>query len=113
GSLAICATLYIGMAAVLLGIVPYKQFATGAPASQMPVLYALQQFGARPMSQGLVIAGMLVGMLSVMFVLQYGQTRLWYVMSRDGLAPAIFSSIHAKTRTPHLSVWIWGATVAV
>jgi APA family basic amino acid/polyamine antiporter len=113
GSLAICATLYIGMAVVLLGMIPYTHFGSGAPASQMPVLYALQQFGVRPVSQGLIVTGMLVGMLSVMFVLQYGQTRLWYVMSRDGLVPAIFSSIHARTRSPHLSVWIWGTTVAV
>ena len=113
GSLAVCATLYIGMAVILLGMVPYWQFGPGTPASRTPVLYALQHFGAGSLSKSVVIAGMLLGMLSVMFVLQYGQTRLWYAMSRDGLVPAIFSSIHAKTRTPHLSVWIWGATVAV
>jgi APA family basic amino acid/polyamine antiporter len=56
---------------------------------------------------------MLVGLLSVMFVLQYGQTRLWYAMSRDGLVPEVFSSVHPKTKTPHWSVWIWGTTVAV
>ena len=65
------------------------------------------------MSQSVIVAGMLTGLLSVMFVLQYGQTRLWYAMSRDGLVPGIFSSLHPKTKTPHWSVWIWGATVAV
>jgi APA family basic amino acid/polyamine antiporter len=113
GSLVICTLLYVGMALVLLGIVPYTLFQSGAPASSAPVLYALQRSGASPFYQSVIVAGMLVGLLSVMFVLQYGQTRLWYAMSRDGLVPEVFSSVHPKTKTPHWSVWIWGTTVAV
>ena len=113
GSLLICALLYVGTAVVLLGMAPYTLFHSGTPASGAPVLYALQHFGAKPISQSVIVTGMLVGLLSVMFVLQYGQTRIWYAMSRDGLVPGIFSLVHPKTRTPHWSVWIWGTTVAV
>lgn len=113
GSLLVCALLYTGMALVLLGMAPYTLFQSNELASRSPVLYALQHFGAGPISQGVIITGMLIGLLSVMFVLQYGQTRLWYAMSRDGLVPEVFSSLHPKTRTPYWSVWIWGATVAV
>ncbi|HXB22092.1 MAG TPA: amino acid permease, partial [Candidatus Solibacter sp.] len=112
-SLVICALLYGGVAAVLLGMVPYAVFGSGAAGSNVPVLYALQHFGAKPLSLGVIVAGMLIGLLSVMFVLQYGQTRLWYAMSRDGLVPEVFSSLHPKTRTPHWCVWIGGAAVAL
>jgi APA family basic amino acid/polyamine antiporter len=113
GSLVICALLYMGVAAVLLGMVPYTLFHSGAAGSSVPAVYALQHFGTKPLSLAVIIAGRLIGLLSVMFVLQYGQTRLWYAMSRDGLVPEVFSSLHPKTRTPHWSVWIWGATVAM
>lgn len=113
GSLAICALLYIGVAVVLVGIVPYTAFSSGASASNRTVLNALRQLGAKPLSLGMIAAGMLTGLFSLMFVLQYGLTRLWYAMSRDGLVPEVFSSLHPKTRTPHWCVWIGGAAVAL
>lgn len=113
GSAVICSILYIGVAVVLLGIVPYTSFQSGVARSHVPALYALQSFGATTISQSVIAAGMVIGLFSVMFVLQYGQTRLWYAMSRDGMVPELFSSLDPKTRTPRWSVWIWGATVAL
>lgn len=113
GSLAICAVLYVGMALVLLGMVPYTVFSSHTAGSSVPALYALQHFGAKPMSLGVIVAGMMIGLVSAMFVLQFGQARLWYAMSRDGLVPEVFSSLHPKTRTPHWCVWMGGAVVAI
>jgi APA family basic amino acid/polyamine antiporter len=113
GSVAICSVFYIAATFVLLGIVPYALFQSAAAPSKPAALYALQRSGVATISQSVVSAGMLIGLFSVMFVLQYGQTRLWYAMSRDGMVPEVFSSVDPKTRTPRWSVWIWGATVAL
>ncbi len=113
GSIAICSILYIGAAVVLLGMDPYSLFQSGAARAHVPALYALQHVGTTTISQSVIPAGMLVGLFSVILVLQYGQTRLWYAMSRDDMVPEVFSSLDAKTRSPRWSVWIWGATVAL
>ena len=113
GSLGICALLFMGVAVILSGMVPYTIFSSGTAGSRVPALYALQHFGVKPLVVGVIVAGMLTGLLSVMFVLQYGLTRLWYALSRDGLVPEVFSSLHPKTRSPHWCVWIGGAAVAL
>lgn len=113
GSAMICSILYVTAAVVLLGIVPYTLFQAGAARSHVPALYALQRSGATTISQAVIATGIVIGLFSVMFVLQYGQSRLWYAMSRDGMVPEVFSSLDPETRTPRWSVWIWGATVAL
>jgi APA family basic amino acid/polyamine antiporter len=47
-----------------------------------------------------------MGMISSILVFQYGQARIWYAMSRDGLLPKLFSAVHPKYKTPHWSTWI-------
>jgi APA family basic amino acid/polyamine antiporter len=83
----------------------YSTFASGA-AAEAPVAYALQQLGARPLFRSIIVIGALTGMISSLLVFQYGQARIWYAMSRDGLLPKIFSAVHPKFKTPHWSTWI-------
>jgi APA family basic amino acid/polyamine antiporter len=111
-SLIVCTILYVGVALVLLGMMKYSVFGSGA-AAEAPVAYALQQLGARPIWRSVIIIGALMGMLSSLLVFQYGQTRIWFAMSRDGLLPQFFSRIHARFKTPHWSTWIAGLAVGL
>ncbi len=111
-SLVVCAILYVGVALVLLGMLPFSTFGSGAGA-EAPVAYALRQLGARPVFQSVIVIGALTGMLSSLLVFQYGQVRIWFAMSRDGLLPKPFSAVHARFRTPHWSTWIAGAAVGL
>jgi APA family basic amino acid/polyamine antiporter len=54
-----------------------------------------------------------MGMISSLLVFQYGQARIWYAMSRDGLFPKLFSAVHPKFKTPHWSTWIAGFAVGI
>ncbi len=82
-------------------------------AAEAPVAYALATLGANRWFQGIIIIGALTGMLSSLLVFQYGQTRIWFAMSRDRLLPRLFSAVHAKFRTPHWSTWIAGFLVGI
>lgn len=104
-SLVVCTVLYVGVAIVLLGMVKYTAFISGA-AAEAPVAYALKVVGSRPFFQAVIVLGALMGMISSLLVFQYGQARIWYAMSRDGLLPKLFSAVHPKFKTPHWSTWI-------
>ena len=104
-SLIVCTILYVGVAIVLLGMMKYSTFVSG-PAAEAPVAYALQTLGASRFARSVIIIGALTGMISSLLVFQYGQARIWYAMSRDGLLPKLFSAVHPKFKTPHWSTWI-------
>jgi basic amino acid/polyamine antiporter, APA family len=111
-SLIVCTILYVGVALVLLGMMRYTTFISGA-AAEAPVAYALKALGTRPIFQSIIIIGALTGMLSSLLVFQYGQTRIWFAMSRDGLLPKLFSAVHKTYKTPHWSTWIAGFAVGI
>jgi amino acid transporter len=181
-SLVVCTVLYVGVALVLLGMLPYQLFRSGtqivrvelsqksatfddqmekvpnagyvatsdkvyrvavdgnkddaqvvadritqlattagvqvksteiASASEAPVAYALATLGTSKLFQAVIIIGALMGMLSSLLVFQYGQTRIWFAMSRDGLLPKLFSAVHTRFKTPHWSTWIAGLVVGL
>jgi basic amino acid/polyamine antiporter, APA family len=112
GSLIVCTVLYIGVSIVLLGMMKYTTFVSG-DAAEAPVAYALQMLGANRWSRSIIVIGALTGMISSLLVFQYGQARIWYAMSRDGLFPKLFSKVHPRFKTPHLSTWIAGLAVGV
>jgi APA family basic amino acid/polyamine antiporter len=93
-SLLVCTILYIVVAAVLTGMVPYTLLGTPAPVS-----FALQQVGIS-WASALVSVGALLGITSVLIVLLFGQSRIFFAMSRDGLLPPVFKEVHPKFRTP-------------
>jgi len=105
-SLAICTILYIAVAAVLTGMVSYKEL--NHPA---PVAHALMLTGFR-WGSALVSAGALAGITSVLLVMLMGQPRIFFSMSRDGLLWPWISKVHPRFRTPYISQILTGITVA-
>jgi basic amino acid/polyamine antiporter, APA family len=102
GSLAICTILYILFSYVLTGVASLNDFRTvGKEAS---VTFAIQTYmtGFGWLAK-LVTVAILAGFSSVILVMLYGQSRVFYTMSRDGLVPKIFSELHTKFRTPYKS----------
>src|SRR5262249_960556 len=112
GSLIICTLLYVGVSIVLLGMMKYTTFVSG-DAAQAPVAYALEHLGANRFARSVIGIGALMGMISSLLVFQYGQARIWYAMSRDCLFPRLFSAVHKKFKTPHISTWIAGFAVGI
>lgn len=107
GSLVVCTILYIIVTSILTGIVPYTQLDTPAP-----VALALQLINQNWVA-GFVSAGAITGITTVLLVMLYGQTRVFYAMSRDGLLPGIFSKVHPKFKTPFKTTWIVGVVSAL
>jgi APA family basic amino acid/polyamine antiporter len=107
GTLGICAVLYVSVALVLTGIVNWKELGNAAP-----VVNALRVLGFDSIRQ-IVGVGAVVGMVSSLMVFQYGQARIWFAMSRDGLLPRMFSRVHPRHQTPHVSTWVAGLFVAI
>jgi APA family basic amino acid/polyamine antiporter len=106
GSLAICTLLYILTAGVLVGVTPYANLNNPAP-----IAAAVNQMGL-PWFAVLVKLGALCGLSSVMLVLLYGQTRIFYTMARDGLLPGVFARIHPKLKTPWVNTVLVGVIAA-
>lgn len=94
GSLAICTLLYIAVALVLTGLVPYRLL--GVPD---PIALAVNDIELPGLALMIKI-GAVLGLCSVMMVNTYGHSRICFAMSRDGLLPLLFSQVHARFRTP-------------
>ncbi len=107
GTLVICALLYTSVALVLTGIVSWKTLDNAAPIAN-----ALQAIGMNKL-RFTVTVGALLGMISSLLVYQYAQARIWFAMSRDRLLPDLFSRVHRKHRTPHVSTWLAGLAVGI
>jgi basic amino acid/polyamine antiporter, APA family len=106
-SLAICTVIYIAVAIVLLGIVPYQQLNVADPLA-----VGIDATGLRWLSPVIKIAA-LFGLFSTMLVNLLAQTRIFYSMSRDGLLPKVFATVHPRFRTPHVSTIMTGAIIAL
>jgi len=102
GSLAVCTVLYVIVSAIMTGIVPFKEFL----GVDHPVTLALQKAGENWFA-GFVDLGAILGMTTVILVMAFGQTRIIYAMSRDGLLPKSLSSLN-KAGTPIVSTWMVG-----
>lgn len=106
-SLVICAVLYVSVAVVLTGIQNWQHLRNAAPVAN-----ALEAIGLHGIQRWVTI-GALMGMTSSLLVFQLGQARVWFAMSRDGLLPRVFSKVHPRFRTPHVSTWTAGFFVAI
>jgi APA family basic amino acid/polyamine antiporter len=106
-SLAICTALYVSVALVLTGIADWRTLNTAAP-----VVETLKALGLDSVRRWVGV-GAIMGMVSSLLVFQYGQARVWYAMSRDGLLPSAFSRIHPRHRTPHVATWVAGLFVGI
>ena len=122
GALFVCTLIYMAVAAVMTGVVPYLQLASPAPIAvaidRMGLEWANVPLAAAPSGQLNLIAflikiGAVTGLSSVMLVLCYGQTRIFYTMARDGLLPKVFATIHPKFRTPWIGTILLGIVIAI
>ena len=107
GSLGICTLLYLAVSAVVTGMVPLDHIDKTAPLAT-----AFRERG-RDFAAGLISVGAIIGLTSVLLVLLLGQSRIFFAMSRDGLLPPLFSHIHPRFRTPHISTLVVGGVVAL
>lgn len=107
GSLIVCAVLYVTVAAIMTGIVPFAKF----EGVDHPVSLALQYAGETWVA-GFVDVGAIVGMGTVILVMTYAQTRVIFAMSRDGLLPARLSTVHKVHATPYFATWTVGVVFA-
>ena len=107
GSLAICTALYILTTLVLTGVVSYTQLNV-----KEPMAVAADAMGL-PWFSFLIKVGAITGLSSVMLVLCYAQTRVFYQMARDGLLPTVFSKIHDTLRTPANGTVLLGVIIAI
>ncbi len=108
GSLVVCTILYIAVATVITGMVPYNQINIDAPVSN-----AFKQVGIG-WAQFVISLGAITGITSVLLVMMLSQPRVFLAMARDGLLPkSFFGDIHPKFRTPWKSTILTGVFVAV
>lgn len=108
GSLFVCTILYILVSIVLTLLVNYK--ALNVPD---PVAVAVDALGPQwAWFAKIIKVGAIVGLTSVVLVLMYGQTRIFYTMARDGLLPRIFSTIYPKFKTPWINTILVGLITA-
>ncbi|MBL0125884.1 MAG: amino acid permease [Flavobacteriales bacterium] len=106
-SLVICTTVYIALALVLTGMVDWSLLGVSDPLAEVFELRGVKWM------LFIVSIGAVVAMTSVLLVFQMGQPRIWMSMSRDGLLPKRFSSIHPKYKTPGFSTIMTGLVVGV
>jgi APA family basic amino acid/polyamine antiporter len=107
GSLAICTVIYMLVAVVLVGIVPYRRLNVADPLA-----VGIDATGITWLSPVIKVAA-LFGLFSTMLVQLLGQTRIFYSMSRDGLLPRVFAAVHPRFRTPHVSTVLTGSIIAL
>jgi len=107
GSLAVCMLLYLMVSAVVTGMSPLAEIDRAAP-----IAVAFSRIGL-DFAAGLISIGAIAGLSSVLVVMLLGQSRIFFAMSRDGLLPAVFSRVHPRFHTPHLSTIGVGVVVCV
>jgi APA family basic amino acid/polyamine antiporter len=122
GSLFVCTAIYMLVAAVLTGVVPYKQLGVEAPIavaidqmnpSWAQVPWPFIESGSINLLTFLIKIGAIMGLSSVMLALCYAQTRVFYQMSRDGLVPEVFGRVNPRTLTPASGTTLLGIIIAI
>lgn len=109
GTLAVCAVLYVLMCIVVVGLADYRTL--NVP---QPLVAALKAAGgALDWLTPLVGITAVVGLASAMLIAMYGQTRIFYIMSSDGLLPKFLSRLHPRYQTPHIGTLLVGFSVAL
>jgi APA family basic amino acid/polyamine antiporter len=109
GSLVVCTVIYMLVAAIMTLLVPYQTL--NVPD---PVAVVVDSFGAQWAWLAKTIKiGAIIGLTSVVLVLMYAQTRIFYTMARDGLLPRVFARVHPKFKTPYINTILVGVITAV
>jgi len=106
-SLLLCTLLYMAVAAVITGMVPYPDIDIRAP-----IAVAFRE-KTGPVATAIIAVGGLAGMTSVLLVLFLSQARIFMAMARDGLLPGVFGVVHPKFRTPHIATMVTGLVICL
>ncbi|EMT46251.1 amino acid permease [Anoxybacillus flavithermus] len=106
-SLAVCTLLYIAVSLILTGIVPYDQLGV-----KNPVAFALNYIN-QDWVAGFISLGAITGITTVLLVMLYAQTRLFYAISRDGLLPSLFAKVSERKQVPLVNSWVTGIAVSI
>lgn len=106
-AIVICTIIYILIALVLTGMVNYKDLNVGDPLA-----FVFDKLNLKWLS-GVIAVSAVIAMASVLLVFQMGQPRIWMSMSRDGLLPKKFATVHPKFKTPSFATIVTGFVVAV
>lgn len=106
-SVIVCSIIYVVIAALLTLIVPYTSLNVSSPVSQALIIIGHSKIA------GLIAAGAIAGLTSVLLVTLYGLTRICFAISRDGLIPTFFSHVHPRTHTPVRAIIINAFVIAV
>jgi APA family basic amino acid/polyamine antiporter len=114
-TLIVCTLLYIAVAVVLTGIVPWQTLIDDAApvVNSMSKLAGTTKSALLHWTELIVLFGAMMGMISSLLVFQLGQARVWFSMSRDGLMPKMFGRVHPRFRTPAVATWIAGFLVGI
>ena len=109
-SLVICTILYIIVVLVLNGVTPYYSL-----NNAFPVAYAVSHMGLSwgPAASIIISLGAIAGLTTVLLVMMFGQSRVWFAMSRDRLIPPSFTTLHPTWRTPIYSTVFFGICIAI
>ena len=109
GSLIVCTVIYMLVAAIMTLLVPYNTL--NVPD---PVAVVVDNFGTQwGWLAKTIKVGAIIGLTSVVLVLMYAQTRIFYTMARDGLLPKIFSRVHPRFKTPAINTLLVGTLTAI
>ena len=107
GTLVACTILYVIVALVLTGMVPYQNI-----DFQAPLAHAMRLVG-KDWIAFIISIGALAGLTSVLLIYQLGTTRILFTMSRDKFLPRSLQKLHAKFQTPHVLTWVTAAVVII
>lgn len=108
GSMLVCTIIYMGVAVAAIGAQPFQNLAS----SSEPLALVLRQLG-QPMAAKLVALAAVVALPSVILVMMYGQSRVFFVMARDGLLPRRLARVSARTGAPTLITLLTGLSIAL
>ncbi|MEI6438127.1 MAG: amino acid permease [Candidatus Omnitrophota bacterium] len=113
GSLVVCTLIYMSVAAVFTGLVPFAQLQSAVSTQKAePLAYAMRYVNLG-WAAGIIAFGALAAQMAVLLVLQMGQSRIFFSMARDGLLPQVFAKVHPKFKTPFVTTILTGIIVAI
>ncbi len=107
GSLLVTTVVYVLVALVMTGVIKTNAGAVPQEFLKAPMAYVMEMVGQNWVA-GLISAGSLAGLTSVLLVLQLAATRILFAMSRDNFLPSVFQKLHPKFNTPHVLTWVVG-----
>jgi APA family basic amino acid/polyamine antiporter len=110
GSMAICTVIYVIVAAIAVGALPFHLFSNSKQEAPLVHILSLLHY---PLAAQVVAAAVVIALPSVILVLMYGQSRIFFVMSRDGLLPQALATVSKTRGTPVLMTILTGLVVIV